>query len=101
MAEAKGNDTILILEDNPDDVLLLQRALQKNNIKMPLQILSDGEEGIAYLKGEDKYADRLTFPFPRVIILDLKMPRKGGLEVLDFLSNHPDLRVIPTIVLTT
>jgi CheY-like chemotaxis protein len=95
------NYTILLVEDDPNDVLFLKRALKKNEIHNPVCALSDGEEAIAYLSGAGKYAERSVHPFPRVIILDLKMPRKSGLEVLDWLKEHPQYRVIPTIVLTS
>lgn len=95
------NYTILIVEDDPNDVLFLQRALKKNQINNPTRALPDGEEAIAYLSGVGKYSDRTGYPFPRVIILDLKMPRKSGLEVLEWLKEHPQYRVIPTLVLTS
>src|SRR5687767_6869400 len=95
------NYTILIVEDDPNDVLFLKRALKKSQIENPVCTLSNGEEAIAYLSGIGDYADRITHPFPKVIILDLKMPRKGGLEVLEWLRDHPQYRVIPTIILTS
>jgi CheY-like chemotaxis protein len=95
------NYTILLVEDDPNDVLFLQRALKKNGINNPVSVLSDGEEAIAYLTGSDHYSDRLKYPFPKVIMLDLKMPRRGGLEVLEWLKEHPQYRVIPTLVLTS
>lgn len=93
--------TILILEDDPNDVFLLQRALQKNQILNPVRVVGDGVEGVAYLSGQGKYTDRETYPFPSFIILDLKMPRMGGLEVLQWLRQHPEYQVIPTLVLTS
>jgi len=95
------NYTILIIEDDPNDVLFLKRALKKNGINNPVCTLPDGEEAISFLSGSGKYSDRVAHPFPRVIILDLKMPRKTGLEVLEWLRDHPKYRVIPTIVLTS
>ena len=93
--------TILILEDDPNDVVLIKRALKKNNILNPLQIMGDGVEGIDYLSGKGEYGDRIRFPFPRFIIMDLKMPRMGGLEVLQWLQDHPECQVIPTLVLSS
>jgi CheY-like chemotaxis protein len=93
--------TILVAEDDPNDALLLRRALKKNNIDNPVQIVSDGEEAIDYLQGNGKYADRHQFPRPRFVILDLKMPRMGGLEVLDWLKQNPRFQVIPTLVLSS
>ena len=101
MADADDNYTILVLEDDPNDALLLRLALEKNQIHNPVQIVRDGIEGVAYLTGEGKYADRRLYPFPKVIILDLKMPRMGGLDVLQFLAKNPELRVIPTLVLSS
>jgi CheY-like chemotaxis protein len=95
------NYTILIVEDDPNDVLFLKRALKKNGIQNPVCTLSDGEEAISYLCGLGEYADRNAHPIPKMIMLDLKMPRKGGLEVLEWLRDHPEYRVIPTIILTS
>ncbi|MEO5802933.1 MAG: response regulator [Verrucomicrobiota bacterium] len=95
------NYTILIVEDDPNDILFFKRALNKNGINNPICTLPDGEEAIMYLKGMAQYADRSAHPFPGVIILDLKMPRKSGLEVLQWLKDHPKYRVIPTIVFTS
>jgi CheY-like chemotaxis protein len=91
---------ILVAEDDPNDVLLLQRAFQKSGIPLPVHVCHDGAETIAYLRGEGRYADRNTFPFPRVLITDLKMPRCGGFEVLEWLYVHPECNLIPKIVLS-
>ncbi len=95
------NYTILLVEDDPNDVLFLKRALTKNGINNPVSVMEDGEEAIAYLGGVGRYKDRDAYPFPKVIMLDLKMPRRGGLEVLQWLQEHPQYRVIPTLVLTS
>ena len=95
------NYTILLVEDDPNDVVLLQRALRKNQIDNPVVALPDGDEAISYLTGAGKYSDRQVYPFPKVIMLDLKMPRRGGLEVLEWLGEHPQYKVIPTMVLTS
>ena len=92
--------TILLLEDNRDDVILMLRAFKKNDITHRIQVLNDGDEGIEYMKGAGRFADRTLYPFPTVIILDLKMPRKNGLEFLEWLRANPKLRVIPTILLS-
>ena len=90
--------TLLIAEDNEDDALLIQRAFKQNGLNRPAHIVADGSGAIAYLHGEGIYADRRTHPFPDLVILDLKMPRVSGFEVLKWLNEHPDYRVIPTIV---
>src|SRR5690348_1159485 len=92
---------ILVMEDDENDALLLQRALNRLNITNAVHIVADGEEGIAYLTGAGKYSDRRKYPFPGFIITDLKMPKKGGFEVLKWLHDHEDLRLIPTLVLTS
>ncbi|MDB6053733.1 MAG: response regulator with CheY-like receiver domain and winged-helix DNA-binding domain [Verrucomicrobiales bacterium] len=97
----KASFTILIVEDDPNDVLFLKRALRKNDINNPVQAVSDGAEAIAYLSGDTPYSNRQVYPFPEVIIMDLKMPRMGGLEVLEWLRAHPQFRVIPTLVLSS
>jgi CheY-like chemotaxis protein len=95
------NFTILVAEDSQDDAFLLERALRKNNIQNPLQIVPDGEEAVAYLEGTGKYQDRQRFPRPGFIILDLKMPRRSGLEVLEWIKTHPDFRVLPILMLSS
>jgi CheY-like chemotaxis protein len=89
------------MEDDDDDAWLLKRAVAKHGISNPVYVVPNGEEGIAYLAGYGRYADRAAHPVPCIIITDLNMPRKGGLEVLDWLRNHPEYRVVPTIVLTS
>ena len=91
---------VLIAEDNPDDALLLRRALQKAGILARLKIVADGEEMLLYLQAKGAYADRAHNPMPSLIILDLKMPRRSGLEVLQWIADNPQLIVVPTIVLS-
>jgi CheY-like chemotaxis protein len=94
------NLTILIIEDDPNDVVLLKRALSRENINNPVQVVHDGKEALHYLQGEGKYHDRTEFPFPSVIFTDLKMPRMSGFDVLDWLKKHPECSVIPLIILS-
>jgi CheY-like chemotaxis protein len=93
--------TILLIEDEENDATLVKMAFQKNNILNPIQWVQDGLEAIAYLNGEGAYAERDKFPFPEVLILDLKMPRMNGLELLAWIREHPEYRVIPTIIMTS
>ncbi len=95
------NFTILVAEDDQNDALLLRRALNKNNIKNPVELVPDGEEAIAYLEGRGKYADRSRYPRPQLVILDLKMPRRDGLEVLEWLKNNQQYQVIPRLALSS
>ena len=90
--------TVLLADDNEDDAHLVQLALKRASILQPLQIVADGLEAIDYLRGLGRYENRKEFPFPRVLITDLKMPRMNGFEVLEWLNNHPECSVIPTVV---
>src|SRR5215469_7150615 len=96
-----SNYTILLVEDEENDATLLKLAFKKNNISNPVQWVQDGLDAIAYLNGEGAYADRTQYPFPEVLILDLKMPRMNGLEFLAWIREHPEFRVIPTIIMTS
>ena len=94
-------DLILIAEDNDDHVVLLRRALKKGAILNPIFVVCDGEEVIAYLKGEGKFADRYEYPLPGLLLLDLKMPKKNGFEVLEWIRQQPFLKRLRVVVLTT
>ena len=94
-------ETILAIEDNDDDVALISRAFRKATITNRLQFVSDGEQALEYLKGEGQFADRQQSPLPSLILLDLKLPRKSGLEVLAWIRGQPVLRRIPVVVLTS
>lgn len=93
--------TILLVEDDSNDVLSIQRAFQKVGPNIHLTTVPDGEQAIGYLKGEGAYADRMKFPIPALILLDLSMPRVNGFEVLEWLRKQEALRHLPVIVLTT
>lgn len=93
--------TILLVEDEPIDVLTIRRALQKAQVTNPMQVVGDGDAAVAYLGGEPPYADRAAYPLPIVILLDLKLPRRSGLEVLAWLRAQPVLKRLPVIVLTS
>lgn len=93
-------ETILLVEDDSDDVLLIGLALKEAGILNPLSVARDGVEAVEYLKGEGKYADRLAFPLPTLVLLDLHMPRMSGFEVLKWLRQEATLKHLPVIVLT-
>jgi two-component system, response regulator len=86
---------ILLAEDNPDDVFIFQEAFRKAGVTHRLQVVEDGVETLAYLKGEPPYADRGPHPFPDVLLLDLNMPRMNGFEVLEWVRQDAQcLRLI-------
>ncbi|HEY6229234.1 MAG TPA: response regulator [Verrucomicrobiae bacterium] len=97
----KSDGTILLVEDNPDDVFFMQRAFKATAIENPLQVAVDGQEAIDYLAGAGKFADRNAFPLPCLMLLDLKLPRKTGHEVLKWIRDRPDLATLIVIALTT
>ena len=79
---------------------MLEKAITHDGVEVNLQITRDGEEVISYLLGERDFANRQAHPLPDVIVLDLKMPRMGGLDILNWLRNRPQCRDIPTIILS-
>jgi len=91
---------ILLAEDCEDEVLLIRRAFAEARFLNPLHVVSDGDEVIAYLKGDRKYANREEYPLPGLLLLDLKMPRKDGFEVLRWIRQQPELRALRVVVLT-
>jgi CheY-like chemotaxis protein len=92
---------ILLVEDDPNDALLMRRAFRKLNLENGLHILTDGEEAVAYLGGARRYADRARYPFPRTVVLDLKLPRRSGLEVLEWIRGNPVTRDLPVYILSS
>ncbi len=92
---------ILVMEDDENDVILYRRAFSKLNFKYPWTRVHDGEEGLAYLRGEGAFANRDEFPFPAVILMDLKMPRHDGIDVLEWFRANPECRVVPIIVFSS
>jgi CheY-like chemotaxis protein len=93
--------TILLVEDNDDDVALIRRAFKQCKIVNPLQVASDGDSAVAYLAGQAGYQDRTAYPMPLLVLLDLKLPRRSGLEVLNWMKRNPVLKHIPVVVLTS
>lgn len=92
---------ILLVDDDANDVLLLSHAFRKAEVVATLQIVVDGDEAVAYLAGEGKYGDRNHYPLPALVLLDVKLPRRSGHEVLEWLRAQPVLRRIPVVMLTS
>ena len=93
--------TILVVEDDPNDLFFLKRAFDLSRAQCLMQAVGDGAEAIDYLRGVDDYADRQRYPLPVLILMDLKMPRMDGFEFLAWLRREPVLRIIPVVVLSS
>ncbi len=93
--------TILLVEDEEDDVFIFRRAVKRARITNPIQIINDGESAIAYLSGAGMYADRTRYPLPLLTLLDLNLPRITGLEVLKWIREQSLLNQMSVIVLTS
>ncbi|MHC4885686.1 MAG: response regulator [Planctomycetota bacterium] len=92
------NTSILLIEDNPDDELLTLRALRRHHVGNQIEIVRDGVEALEYLFGNDDAPPR---PLPQLILLDLKLPKVDGLEVLERIRAHPRTELLPVVILTT
>lgn len=92
---------ILLVEDNPDDVDLTLRALRKNNIANDVIVVRDGVEALDYLFAAGQYAGRDPAALPQVVLLDLKLPRLDGLQVLEQVRANPKTRLLPIVILTS
>jgi CheY-like chemotaxis protein len=92
---------VLLVEDDVNDQTFIQRALLRHGGVKRVAVVNDGEEAAAYLRGFDLYSDRALHPLPELIITDLKMPRMGGMELLRWMSESPEFRLIPAVVLTS
>jgi CheY-like chemotaxis protein len=93
--------SILLVEDDENDVILIKRALSKSRLMNPVQVVEDGDEAITYLSGAGKYIDRDLYPFPALLLLDLKLPRKSGFEVIEIVRKHPEWKRLLVVVLTS
>jgi CheY-like chemotaxis protein len=92
---------ILYAEDEDNDVIFMQHAWQKAGLLNPLIVMGDGREAIEYLAGTGRYADRQQHPLPCLVLLDLKLPHKSGLDVLEWMRAHPALLPLPAVMVTS
>jgi len=92
---------ILLVEDRQDDEILVLRSFARGGIENPIHVVREGEEALAYLSGSGKYSNREEYPLPMLILLDLKMPKMDGFEVLKWIRAHSQLSSLPVVVLTS
>ena len=92
--------SILLVDDNPHDVILLRLAFRRVGIIDPIKLVNDGAEAVRYLKGEGPYADRQAYPTPTLVLLDLKMPQTSGFDVLQWIRSEPSLQGLMVVVMT-
>ena len=95
------NVTVLLAEDDPNDQVLVQRALRKKEIQIDLRLVNDGLEAIEYLSGHGKFCDRKQYPLPGLIVLDINMPRRSGLEVLQWIRNDVSMKLTPVVIVSS
>lgn len=93
--------SILLVEDNPMDVELTVRAFKRHHMSNPIRVVRDGQEALDYIHGRGNFADTSEAPVPGLILLDIRLPRIDGLEVLRELKGHPVYRSVPVVMLTT
>lgn len=97
----KYNTTLLVIDDDPNDLYLIERTFRLVGVHGPIQLLESGVEAIDYLKGNGRYADRNLYAYPTFIMTDLNMPCADGFTVLEYLKSNPESAIIPTVVLTS
>jgi len=97
----KSSITVLLIEDNPDDILLTQRAFNKSKLEIALDIVRNGQDALDYVFAKNNYAHRNDEALPRLILLDINLPKLSGLQVLKELRAHERTKYIPIVLLTT
>jgi CheY-like chemotaxis protein len=97
----RGLKTVLVVEDNRDHMFLIQRAFKKTGLSCAVNGVTNGDQAIEYLSGTGLYADRTTYPLPDLVLLDLKLPRRSGFDVLSWLRQQQEIGDTPVVILTT
>jgi CheY-like chemotaxis protein len=92
--------TILLVKDTADDIFFMRRAMNSIGGDAQLQVARDGQEAIDYLSGTGDFADRVAYPVPSLVLLDLKLPRVPGMDVLKWIRSRLDFKIMPVIILT-
>lgn len=100
MAPSRLPAAILLVEDDPNDVFLFERAMRTANIDSAVRVVCDGETAISYLEGHKEFTDRTAFPLPALIFLDLKLPVMSGFEILAWVRQQPRFKRLQVVVLT-
>jgi CheY-like chemotaxis protein len=100
MIDSQARPVIVLVDDNPHDVVLIRLAFRRVGIIDTIHLVKDGTEAMRYIKGEGVYADRHQFPLPTLILLDLKMPQTSGFDVLHWIREQPDLAKIIVVVMS-
>jgi CheY-like chemotaxis protein len=98
--EATLKYSLLLVEDDLNDIFLIKRAFKLAGIQDRLHIVTDGEQAIDYLRGRGAYADRSRYPLPKLMVMDIRMPRLSGFEVLHQLKNDPVLHRVPIVIVS-
>jgi CheY-like chemotaxis protein len=91
---------VLLVDDSPNDALLMRSVFQRAGFVQPVRFARDGDDAIAYLRGDGRYCDRQQYPLPTTVLLDLNMPRKNGFEVLDWIRRQPAMRRLRVYILS-
>lgn len=94
----KSSELLLLIEDDPNDILLFEKAISRSSFGIEVVVIRDGEKAISYLSGNGISSGQ---PAPDLVLLDLKLPRKSGFEVLEWIKNHPVLHTTPVIILSS
>src|SRR5436309_625941 len=100
MTETQARPVILLVDDNPHDVVLIRLAFRRVGIIDTIHLVKDGLEAMRYINGEGAYTDRIQFPVPTLILLDLKMPQTSGFDVLQWIRERPELSSMVVVVMS-
>jgi CheY-like chemotaxis protein len=97
----QGVPSVLLADDNENDILMFRRAARRAGFNQPLHVVTGGEEAIAFLNGDGKFQDRNEYPLPGLVLLDLKMPRMNGFDVLQWVRKQPHFATMQVVVLSS